>query len=65
MAFAPPYIVVKKSNVMRFCATLYCLKNPVVICATRHIPNSDPKFHQPLIVVGVGKSTRASSCNFK
>jgi hypothetical protein len=36
-----------------FCVTLY-------ICATRQIPSSDPKFHQPLIVEGVGKSTRAS-----
>jgi len=33
--------------------------NPVMICSTRQIPNSDPKFHQPLIVDGVGKSTRA------
>ena len=34
--------------------------NPVAICATRHIPKSDPKFHQLLIVDGVGKSTKAS-----
>lgn len=34
--------------------------SPVTICATRHIPRSDPKFHQPLIVDGVGKSTNAS-----
>ena len=34
--------------------------SPVTICATKQIPNSDPKFHQPLIVNGVGKSTRAS-----
>jgi len=34
--------------------------NPVTICATNHIPRSDPKFHQPLIVDGVGKSTKAS-----
>jgi len=27
--------------------------------AIRKIPNNDPKFHQPLIVDGVGKSTRA------
>jgi len=33
--------------------------NPVTICATKHIPRSDSKFHQPLIVDGVGKSTRA------
>jgi hypothetical protein len=33
--------------------------NPVTICATRHIPNNDPKFHQPVIVDGVGRSTRA------
>jgi len=26
--------------------------------ATKQIPNSDPKFHHPLIVDGVGKSTR-------
>jgi hypothetical protein len=32
---------------------------PVTICATRQIPNSDPKFHHPLIFDGVGKSTRA------
>ena len=31
-----------------------------LIGATKQIPNSDPKFHQPLIVDGVGKSTRAS-----
>jgi len=31
--------------------------NPVTICATRQISRSDPKFHQPLIVDGVGKST--------
>jgi hypothetical protein len=38
----------------------WCLarNNPVIIYATRQIPNSDPKFHQPLIVGGVGKSTR-------
>ena len=34
--------------------------NPVTICATKQIPRSDPKFHQPLIVDGVGKSARAS-----
>jgi hypothetical protein len=34
--------------------------NPVTICATKHIPSNDPKFHQPLIVDGVGKSTKAS-----
>jgi hypothetical protein len=33
--------------------------NPVTICATGQIPRSDPKFHHPLIVDGVGKSTRA------
>jgi len=31
-----------------------------MICITRQIPSSDPKFHQPLIVDGVGRSTRAS-----
>jgi hypothetical protein len=34
--------------------------SPVTICATRHIPINEPKFHQLLIVDGVGKSTRAS-----
>jgi hypothetical protein len=34
--------------------------SPVIVCATRQIPNSDPKFHQPLISDGVGKSTGAS-----
>jgi hypothetical protein len=34
--------------------------SPVAICATKQIPNSDPKFHHPLIVDGVGRSTRAS-----
>jgi hypothetical protein len=34
--------------------------SPVTICATRQIPNKDPKFHQPLIVDGVVKSTSAS-----
>jgi len=34
--------------------------NPVTICANKQIPSTDPKFHQPLIVDGVGKSTRAS-----
>jgi hypothetical protein len=32
----------------------------VTVCATRQIPSIDPKFHHPLIVDGVGKSTRAS-----
>jgi len=34
--------------------------SPVTICATKQIPSSDPKFHHPLIVDGVGRSTRAS-----
>jgi hypothetical protein len=34
--------------------------SPVAICATRQNPSSDPKFHQALIVDGVGRSTRAS-----
>jgi len=34
--------------------------NPAIICATKQIPNNDPKFYQPLIIDGVGKSTRAS-----
>jgi len=33
--------------------------NPVTICATRQMPRSDPKFHHPLIVDGVGKSAKA------
>ena len=33
--------------------------SPVIICTSRQIPNSDPKFHQPPIVDGVDKSTRA------
>jgi hypothetical protein len=41
----------------RQCAARY---HPVTICATGQIPNSVPKFHQPMIVDGVGKSTRAS-----
>jgi hypothetical protein len=37
-----------------------CLGSSVVaICATKQIPSSDPKI-QPVIVDGVGKSTRAS-----
>jgi len=44
---------------------------PVMICITRQIPSSDPKFHHPLIVDGVGRSTRAflailiSGCLFR
>jgi hypothetical protein len=43
----------------------------VMICTDRQIPNSDPKFHHPLIVDGVGRSTRAflailsSGCLFR
>ena len=33
--------------------------SPVIICIIRQIANSDPKFHHPLIVDGVGRSTRA------
>jgi hypothetical protein len=33
--------------------------SPVTIWATRQTPNRDPKFHHPLIVEGVGRSTRA------
>jgi hypothetical protein len=33
--------------------------NPVTICAAKQIPNSDPKFHQALVVDGFGRSTRA------
>jgi hypothetical protein len=33
--------------------------SPVTICATRQIPSSDLKFHHPLIVDGVDRSTRA------
>jgi hypothetical protein len=35
-------------------------KNPVAMCATRQIPSRDPKFHHPLIVESVGRSTGAS-----
>ena len=35
-----------------------------MICATKQIPNTDPKFHQTLIVDDVGKSTRALSVIF-
>ena len=31
----------------------------MMICMTRQIPSSDPKFHHPLIVDGVGRSTSA------
>lgn len=31
-----------------------------MICVTRQIPKSDPKFHQVEIFDGVGRSTRAS-----
>jgi hypothetical protein len=34
--------------------------SPVTICATRHIPSSDPKFNHPLSVDDVDRSTRAS-----
>jgi hypothetical protein len=33
--------------------------SPVMICANRHMPSSDPKIHQPLIVDAVGRTTRA------
>ena len=33
--------------------------NPVIICIARQIRSSDPKFHYPLIVDGVGRFTRA------
>ena len=33
--------------------------SPVAICATKQSPSNDPKFHQPLIVDGVGRSTSA------
>ena len=41
---------------MCICWLITCMarNNPVTICATRQIPNSDPKIHQPLIVDGVG-----------
>ena len=29
--------------------------NSVAICVSKQIPNSDPKFHHPLIVDGDGK----------
>lgn len=31
----------------------------MMICMVRQIPSSDPKFHHPLIVDGVGRSTSA------
>jgi hypothetical protein len=34
--------------------------SPVRICVTKQTPSSDPKFHHPLIVDGVGRSTKAS-----
>jgi len=33
--------------------------SPVAICAIKQSPSNDPKFHQPLIVEGVGRSTSA------
>jgi hypothetical protein len=45
--------------------------SPVIICIIKQIPSSDPKFHHPLIVEGVGKSTNAflailiSGCLFR
>ena len=30
--------------------------SPVAICASKQSPSNDPKFHQPLIVDGVGRS---------
>jgi hypothetical protein len=44
-----------------FCRNISHSKHsPIAICATRQIPNNDPKFQHPLIVDGVGRSTRAS-----
>lgn len=34
--------------------------NPVRICAIRHSPNSEPKFHQAEIFEGVGRSITMS-----
>lgn len=31
----------------------------MMICIVRQIPSSDPKFHHPLMVEGVGRSTSA------
>jgi len=36
--------------------------SPVTICATRHIPSSDPKFYHPLIVDG-GKQWQTTPKN--
>ena len=36
-------------------------RTPVRICAIRQIPNSDPKFHHPLIVDGAGKAINTHS----
>jgi hypothetical protein len=37
-----------------------CIANsiPVIIWATKHSPNNDPKFHKYEIVVGSGLSTK-------
>ena len=39
--------------------------SPVIICNIRQIPSNDPKFHHPLIVDGVGRSTRTYGSNSK
>jgi hypothetical protein len=65
------FVEINRSLHLDMCLTLvnamsvfgqYCIarNSPVTICATRQIPGGDPNFHQPLIVDGVGKSTRAS-----
>ena len=33
--------------------------NPVAICAIKHTPSKEPKFHHVLILVGVGRSIKA------
>jgi hypothetical protein len=35
-------------------------RSPGRICTIKQLPSSGPKFHHPLVVDGVGRSTRAS-----
>jgi hypothetical protein len=39
----------------------YCeaRNSPVRVCATKKIPNGDPKFHHPVITDGAGRSSKA------
>ena len=38
---------------------------PVMICVIRHMPSSDPKFHQDEMFDGVGRSIKASLTIFR